>query len=111
MSTRDLKRYEALRALGCIACRIERRIDDDCGPIEIHHLVDKGYRKHSGGNQATIPLGRWHHQGIPWIDITVTYMRAIYGPSKRLEGKEFTKVYGTDRDLLARVNELLKEHA
>src|ERR1017187_653227 len=56
--SRDLKRYEALRAIGCIACSIN---GFSAGNAEIHHLVDKGYRKHSGGNQATIPLCPWHH--------------------------------------------------
>lgn len=108
--SRDLKRYDALREIGCVCCLIEGH-REPCGPVEIHHLVDKGTRAHSGGNQSTIPLGKYHHQGTPFMDRTVTYMRNRFGPSKRLEGREFTKVYGTDRQLLARVNEMLKEHA
>lgn len=109
--TRDLKRYEALRSIGCVCCLIEGH-REQCGPVEIHHLVDKGTRAHSGGNQSTIPLGRYHHQGIPFMDTTVTYMRARFGPSLRLESREFAKVYGSQRDLLAKVNEMLKgEHA
>jgi hypothetical protein len=104
--SRDLQRYERLRALGCVACLIGN-YKTQCGPTEIHHLVDKGTRKHSGGNQASIPLGQYHHQGIPFMDKTVTFMREVYGPSLRLESKAFTELYGTQRALLARVNALL----
>lgn len=106
--SRDLKRYDALREMGCVACR-------QMVPVhvcaEIHHLVDKGYRKHSGGNQATIPLCPWHHRGVTMAERDERYMRALFGPSMRLESREFAKVYGTQRELLARVNEMLKEHA
>jgi hypothetical protein len=108
-SSRDLRRYEKLRDIGCIACRI-KGYTIPCGPVEIHHLVDKGYRRLSGGNQATIPLSSWHHRGEPIIDHSVTWMRSMFGPSMRLESREFTKVYGTQRELLARVNAIL-EHA
>lgn len=101
--SRDVKRYEALRELGCIACHL----DGGFKVPEIHHLVDKGYRKHSGGNQATIPLCAWHHRGEPEMDKTVTQMRMMRGPSMTLERREFDKVYGSQRELLARVNELL----
>jgi Recombination enhancement, RecA-dependent nuclease len=107
--SRDAKRYKALLRIGCIACLIGGA-PYACGRITIHHIVDKGYRKHSGGNLATIPLGEWHHQGIPYMDVTATFMRAMFGPSMELEKREFAKTYGTQRELLARVNEIL-EHA
>jgi hypothetical protein len=102
-SKSDQRRFEKLRELGCIACRIALALSP-CGHTEIHHLVDKGNRKASGGHVATIPLGRWHHQGIPFIDRTVGYMRANFGPSMRLQSKDFRAAYGTQRELLARVN-------
>jgi hypothetical protein len=102
-SKADKLRFEKLRELGCIACRIALK-PSPCGHTEIHHLVDKGNRKSSGGHAATIPLGRWHHQGIPFIDRTAGYMRANFGPSMRLQKREFTQTYGTQRELLARVN-------
>lgn len=103
--TRDQKRYAALRELGCIACRLGDHVPN--GPVEIHHLVDKGYRKHSGGNQATIPLCVWHHRGDPPLDFTVRFMRHMYGPSMALESKLFSAAYGSQRELLAKVNQLL----
>ncbi|HXN96007.1 MAG TPA: Ref family recombination enhancement nuclease [Candidatus Acidoferrales bacterium] len=107
MSSRDLKRYEALRELGCIACHHERGAAHIL-PAEVHHLVDKGYRKHSGGNQATIPLCHWHHRGEPIMNHSVTWMRGMFGPSMFHESKEFARVYGSQRELLAKVNELIK---
>lgn len=104
MSSRDLKRYEALRELGCIACRqngVNLMIP------EVHHLVDKGYRKHSGGNQATIPLCIWHHRGQHPSNLTAEFMRGSMGPSMFHESKEFARVFGTQRTLLAKVNQLL----
>lgn len=103
--SRDEARYERLRSLGCIACRIDGGAG--CGPVEIHHLVDKGYKKHSGGNQATIPLGSWHHRGQPYIDTSTGYMRALHGPSMFFEAKAFAEKYGSQRTLLAKVNELI----
>ena len=38
---------------------------------------------------------------------TVLHMRAYYGPSMFHESKVFAKVYGKQRDLLARVNGLI----
>ena len=108
--SRDEKRYAALREIGCIACRL-KGYSIPCGMPEMHHLVDKGYRKHSGGNQATIPLGKWHHRGEVLIDYTATEMRQIWGPSMFHESKEFARLYGSQRDLLAKVNEMLREIA
>lgn len=108
--TRDEKRYAALREIGCIVCRL-KGYSIPCGMPEMHHLVDKGYRKHSGGNLATIPLGIWHHRGEPRIDYTATEMRQIWGPSMKRESKEFARLYGSQRELLAKVNELLRETA
>jgi hypothetical protein len=102
--SRDVRRYERLRELGCIACHIE---GFECLNVEIHHLVDKGYRKHSGGNQATIPLCVWHHKGEPVIGATVTYTRRARGPSMYWEAKEFARRYGSQRELLARVNDMI----
>ena len=105
---RDQRRYEAMREIGCLACWIDG-YKTPCGTVEMHHIVDKGYRKHSGGNQATIPLGKWHHRGEPLMDRTVTYMRHMYGPSMALEKRAFNEHYGSQRELLAKVNELLRE--
>lgn len=105
--TRDQRRYERLHVIGCIACVLGGHLA--CGKVEMHHLVDKGYRKHSGGNQATIPLGAWHHRGEPFMNTTGSQMRMKFGPSMFHEAKEFARVFGTQRELLARINEMLSE--
>lgn len=97
-------RREALLKLGCIACNINGFF---AGHAEAHHIVDKGYRKHSGGDEATLPLCAWHHRGEPWIDFPVSYMRERFGPSMALESKTFAVEFGTQRELLAKVNDLL----
>lgn len=103
--SRDSKRYEALRELGCIVCPTGM----SGGKVEIHHLVDRGYRKHSGGNQATIPLCAWHHRAEPLVNLGSRHMRERFGPSMFLESKEFARVYGSQRELLAKVNEMLSD--
>lgn len=108
--TRDQRRYEQLVGFGCVACWIAHNPTEG-GRVEIHHLVDKGYRRLSGGNQATIGLCSWHHRGEPHIDYTVGHMRMMYGPSMALEAKLFADIYGTQRELLARVNEMLSVKA
>jgi len=75
---------------------------------EAHHLVDRGYRKHSGGHDATIPLCAWHHRGLQrdgWIKAEMT---AKYGPSLALKKREFVLMYDSERELLAMVNKVLE---
>jgi hypothetical protein len=76
-------------------------------PTEVHHLVDRGYRKHSGGHDATIPLCSWHHRGLQLYQWIKAEMVAKYGPSLALEKRKFAAKYGTERQLLARVNSVL----
>lgn len=97
-------RRQALIEHGCIACSINGFW---AGPAESHHIVDKGYRKHSGGDEATLPLCAWHHRGEPWIDFPVSYMRERFGPSMALEAKTFAVEFGTQRELLAKVNDTI----
>ena len=102
--TRDQRRYDQLQKLGCVACLIS---SGGWEAADVHHIVDKGYRKHSGGNQATIPLCPWHHRGVPTEGRSMTWMRNWRGPSLALESKAFAETYGTQRDLLAKVNNML----
>jgi hypothetical protein len=103
IGSREKKRFDALRELGCIACKRDLHWRSP----EIHHLVDNGYRKHSGGHQATIPLCDWHHRGTPIEGHALHWMRSQLGPSMALESKAFAERYGSQRELLAKVNELL----
>lgn len=106
MTKADKKRLDIIHRLPCLAC-VQQGVPQP-SPTQAHHLVDKGYRKHSGGHQATIPLCAWHHVGEPVMDETATDMKVLFGPSMFHHGKLFTKVYGTQRELLARTNAVIK---
>ena len=106
----DRERMAAVRELGCIACSIDG-YQIAWSPIEVHHLVDKGYRKHSGGHQATIPLCQWHHRGVLPKGFTTGTATAAFGPSMALAKRHFNERYGTQRALLEMVNEQLRKSA
>lgn len=97
-SKADLKRYDKLVRHGCVCCKA---LGFYSVP-EIHHIVDKGYRKHSGGNQATLPLCPTHHRGAPAGTNEVT------GPALSDGSKVFEACWGTQRQLLDKVNRELK---
>jgi hypothetical protein len=103
-SKSDLARYDALRRIGCLPC-LKDRIRSE---IDIHHLTDKGTRKLSGGNKASIPCCPWHHRGQPPDGWRPSDAYEFYGPSLRLQKREFTARYGTERELLAEVDALIK---
>ncbi len=115
-SKADQERLEAIGNMPCICCSIIGVAQPS--PTERHHLVDGGYREHSGGHQATLPLCGFHHRAsCKFLSITKTEleMYRIYGPSLKYQGPPgmdnkgaFVKKWGTERELLERVNELLR---
>jgi hypothetical protein len=108
-------RLDALHDMPCIACEIEADWAKQRGetplsqPLrtEAHHLTDKGYRSHSGGHMATIPLCSWHHDGRLAYPLSSREMRALHGPSMKLQKKDFVATYGSERDLLAIIDQRL----
>jgi Recombination enhancement, RecA-dependent nuclease len=100
----DKKRMDIIHRLPCVAC-VQNGTDTGMR-VEAHHIVDKGYRKHSGGHQATIPLCGWHHRAEPFIDCCAE-MEAFHGPSLALNKRAFTARYGTERALLERINAVI----
>ena len=90
----DRKRGEKLRELGCIACLNTMNVHT---PPAIHHM--EGQAK-EGCHDLTIPLCPSHHQYKSNSSIWV---------SRHGDGRAaFEKAYGTERELLAQVNELIK---
>jgi len=90
-----------VHAIPCICCQIE-----GVGQpfrTEAHHIVDKGYRKHSGGDESRLPLCAWHHRGLCLDGKTTSEMLFEYGPSLRLNKRRFIETYATERELLARL--------
>lgn len=97
----DEARYAKLFNYGCICCLI---LDGRYSLPQMHHLVDKGTRSHSGGNVATLPLCPWHHQAIPGPG-GKNATRLLLGPSLADGRKPFVARWGTERKLLATVNQ------
>jgi len=89
-----------VHALPCICCKIQGI--EQPFRTEAHHIVDKGYRKHSGGDESRLPLEAWHHRGLCLDGKTTSEMLFKYGPSLALHKKRFIETYGTERELLAR---------
>ena len=100
-------RTRLIKAMPCLACELEGRLDQ-CGPTEEHHLnFDGKAGQKRRGDDDTIPLGTWHHQGAPKRGYTAEKMAGLYGPSLKSQSKAFRATYGSDDELLARVNRKL----
>jgi hypothetical protein len=98
----ESRRMELLSMTRCVACW---SYGLTCGRTEVHHTLSGGRRR---GHAFTVPLGLYHHQGIPLPGWTPHQMRMYFGPSLRLESKAFRERYGTDDELLAKVNKHLE---
>jgi hypothetical protein len=93
-----------LQDIGCICC-----LQDGYPhvPVDVHHLVDNGYRKHSGGHDSTLPLCPYHHRGVITNGLSESETLFRIGPSLALHKKRFLETYGTERELLAEVDMLI----
>ena len=98
----DQKRFDRLKEIGCIACRAWGFHSH----ADIHHLLSGNRRR---GHAETIPLCRWHHVGVSDQQRDAKRMAIILGPSLARESKRFHERFGTDDELLAKVNELIAE--
>jgi hypothetical protein len=96
---------DRIHALPCCACAIEQVSQPS--RTEANHLVDKGYRIHSGGHMATVPLCGWHHRGELLYPHTSREMHFLYGPSMARSPGEFKARYGSQRKLLGLTNRRL----
>lgn len=99
------RRFARLQRIGCVACLLE----EINSQADIHHIVDKGYRKHSGGDEATIPLCPYHHRGMVPDGMTRIEAEALYGPSLANSKREFVQRFGSERALLLFVEHLLEQ--
>ena len=96
-------RYVRLRSMSCICC-----YDEAMGtglPLEIHHMTSGGRRI---GNEFTLPLCQWHHRGVvPEGCKNSSTAALMYGPSFAKSKRLFVNTYGTEAQLLQKVNNLL----
>jgi Recombination enhancement, RecA-dependent nuclease len=97
MTKADLARFDALQRIGCICCRILGVYSQ----ADMHHVLTGGRRT---GHKDTIPLCPYHHRGV------VAFPRGSFdpGPSLANGSKPFHARFGTQKELLAKVNELIK---
>jgi len=94
------RRFDDLKQMGCI---IELIRSGRYRPPDIHHICEGGKRK---GHDFTLPLSSWHNRG--WEpNMTKDESYAILGPSFYNDKAEFIKEYGTELELLDKVNEML----
>src|SRR5690606_19956039 len=98
------RRLEQLAGMRCIACVIEGRAQPH--RTEVHHITDKGYRRLSGGHDATLPLCSWHHRGIPPNGMKTDEAIFHYGPAPARAQTRLIEPYGTERELSGAVNGL-----
>jgi len=107
MNERDKTiRFLAIRECGCIACRIFGV--PGIVPTQIHHLNFGD--KHGGkrlGDEFTVGLCPWHHQGYPINNLLPGQCRQMLGPSWELEPNAFRERFGNGEVLLAYQNNLL----
>jgi len=100
------ERMALVKMMPCVACTIGgTRV---CGKTEVHHLNFGGKAgQKRRGDWFTIPLGRWHHQGIPPDGTSAMQAAMIYGPSLARSSKRFREVFGDDQLLLEKTNALI----
>ena len=89
---KEKEHMDKVQQLGCIVCKLERGIYT---PAEIHHIVGKTKRSH----MRVLPLCFRHHREGSYNELFVSRH-----PFKR----EFEKRYGTEEELLEKVEQLLQ---
>jgi hypothetical protein len=94
----DLRRYRLLQDMGCIVARLFYGAYRDA---DIHHITEGGRRL---GNQFTIPLSPWLHRAVRDDGMSQEEMTATFGPSLAVSKRDFIARFGTERELLAKVN-------
>jgi len=99
----DEDRIDKFRKIGCIVSHIYFGEYED---YDVHHITSGGRRM---GNQYTIPLSPWLHRGVVKTGLSEDECKEIFGPSLAHSKKAFVARFGTELELLSRVNELIGE--
>jgi hypothetical protein len=95
-------RMEIIHSLPCVACEIDGQLQPN--RTEAHHVVRQSYRRLSGGDMATLNLCGWHHRSEPIMGVSKSDMARRYGPSLADNKRAFVRAYGTELELLDKVN-------
>lgn len=105
------ERMTLVRELPCVACSIQG-ISKVCGKTEAHHLnLDGKAGQARRGDEFVVPLGRWHHQGIPKDGMNSLEMAERFGPSLKTQSRRFRERIGSDELLLEVTNAMLRAYA
>lgn len=99
------ERFGQIKAGRCVACWKRGIVTIGC---DAHHLLSGGRRI---GHEASVALCAWHHRSIPFDGETPPRMRMLYGPSLMDGSKAFRAAYGTDAELLALQEQMLRGEA
>jgi len=98
----DKARLDAIHNMPCVCC--ESMKVSQPSPTEANHDVSNGYRRLSGGHQATSGLCGWHHRADNRDNGVLTPERVMYhkyGPSMKYQSKgEFELCFGTQGKLV-----------
>ncbi len=92
-TTKEIKRWQRIQEIGCIACML-----DGVGqvPCDIHHLLSGGRRI---GHSHSVGLCSWHHRGILPEGRRAEEYSAVHGPSLAAMPRAFRKRYGDEFEL------------
>lgn len=81
---------DAQRENGCAMCLLLGFPGNACGPVRVHHRTTGDlHGQKQLGQDATVGLGDWHHQGIPLPGRQEPTMRNSFGPSLALHKRAF----------------------
>lgn len=94
-------RFRRLKEIGCIPCW-SIGIPDVYPEIHHQNLDGKAGQKRLG-DEFTVPLCGWHHQGHGPASLYETL-----GPSLKLHSVEFRERFGSDVAMLAQTNNLIR---
>jgi hypothetical protein len=103
----DNPRFLRIYDIGCICCARFQWFK----PCQVHHLnLDEHAGQKRLGDDFTIGLCPWHHQGQPLAGLTAKECMLLVGPSMALEPVKFRASFGSDEQLLAFQNHLIERH-
>lgn len=102
-------RFAALKELGCLIARLRGL---EWVGADIHHQLTTGFHGNGKrlGDEFTVALNPWSHAGRPFGGLSEEECRAMFGPSYALHPREFRDTFGTDEELLAMQNEVLRAY-
>lgn len=98
MTKAERQRIESFRNIGCIV--------SGSSEYDVHHLTEGGRRL---GHLFTIPLHPWFHRGVPEDGWSQSAMEQAFGPSLAKSKRAFVERFGTEAQLLQKVNERLSK--